>query len=325
MAALFSYPELWLALLAILFLIFGAPLFDGARAKHKKRLERMLHTTAGGTVKTTSIESLRKQDPSTATPLGRMLAPLASVEKLKQRIERAGLRTTPQRFLGTVSALTLGTALLCILLGMMPLLALLVGIIVGVGGPHFSISHKIKKRQVAFLKLFPEGIDLIVRGLRAGLPVAESFNTVAREIPEPVAGVFSTISQQTALGLPMEHALASTAEKLDMTEFNFFVTTIILQRETGGNLGEVLSNLGEVLRDRQIMKLKITALSSEARASAYIVGALPFVVFAALSAIAPTYLDPLYDDYRGNMAVGMAFGMMFFGGFIMKRMTQFDI
>lgn len=325
MADILTYPELWLALLAILFLLFGAPLLDGSRARHKKRLERMLHKGMGNPAGTATIESLRKIDPSTATPLGRMLAPLASIEKLKHRIERAGLHTTPQRFLGTIAALTTGTALLCVLLGMMPLLSLLIGIIIGVGGPHFALARKIRKRQTAFLKLFPEGIDLIVRGLRAGLPVAESFNTVAREIPEPVSGVFATISQQTSLGLPMEHALASTAEKLDMTEFNFFVTTIILQRETGGNLGEVLSNLGEVLRDRQMMKLKITALSSEARASAYIVGTLPFVVFAALSMIAPAYLDPLYSDYRGNMAVGAAAGMMLLGGFIMKRMTQFEI
>lgn len=324
MNELLSYPELWVGLLALLAVLLGPVLFDANASKRKKRLERILHKN-GPAANATTIASLRKHDPSEGTAFGKALSNFASIEKLKNRIEIAGLKITPQAFLTRILIITLGTFALLFVLGLMPLLAALLAIIVGVGIPHMGIARKIKKRQRAFLKLFPEGIDLIVRGLRAGLPVAESFNVVSREIPDPVSGVFATISQQTGLGLPMEHALAATAEKLDMTEFNFFVTTIILQRETGGNLGEVLSNLAEVLRDRQMMKLKITALSSEARASAYIVGALPFFVFGALTLVSPEYLLPLYEDYRGNMAMGIAGGMMLFGAFIMKRMTQFEI
>lgn len=326
MAEILAYPELWLALLAILALVAGPSLLKGGNAKRKKRLEKILARSGSKRSIASPAASLRKVDPSSDTALGKMLSSYASIEKLKARFEQAGMQITPARFLRTVLLITVGTALaLWLLLGASPLLAALAGFIAGVGIPHFLVSRKIKKRKLKFLKLFPEGIDLIVRGLRAGLPVAESFTVVSREIPEPVSGVFATISQQTALGLPMEQALSATAEKLDMTEFNFFVTTIILQRETGGNLGEVLSNLAEVLRDRQVMKLKITALSSEARASAYIVGALPFFVFGVLNLISPEYLDPLYNDYRGNMAIGIALGMMTFGGFIMKRMTQFEI
>ena len=324
MEAILASPELWVGVIIIMLLVFGPTLLDGGAAKRRKRLEKMLHKSGNKTL-TNAASSLRKHDPGANSAIGRFLAPLASIEKLKSRLEIAGMKTTPQKFLGTILGVTIAAFVLFLILGMAPLLAALLGIIVGVGLPHFSIRRKIKKRQKTFLKLFPEGIDLIVRGLRAGLPVAESFNVVAKEIPEPVSGVFATISQQTALGLPMEHALSSTAEKLGMTEFNFFVTTIILQRETGGNLSEVLSNLGEVLRDRQMMKLKITALSSEARASAYIVGVLPFFVFGALSLVSPDYLTPLFDDYRGNMAIGVALGMMAFGAFIMARMTKFEI
>jgi tight adherence protein B len=187
------------------------------------------------------------------------------------------------------------------------------------------VGSKIKKRQKLFLKLFPDAIDLMVRGLRAGLPVAESFINVSKELPPPMGDTFGMIAQQTQLGMPMEKALAENATKLALTEFNFFVTTIILQRETGGNLGEILNNLSEMLRQRHMMRLKIGALSSEARASAYIIGALPFLVFGILMAISPDYLDPLFNDIRGNHALigaGCSLGM---GAFIMKRMTQLEI
>lgn len=320
-----SYPELWIGALLLLALLAAPSLLAGASGKQKKRLARIAARGQTGAAKAAATENLRKKNPYAGSKIGEIIAPFSSIEKLRARLERAGVSTTPQKFLGTIGMVFLGAFAALFVLGVKPLLALLVAILIGVGIPHLGISRKIKKREKSFLKLFPEGIDLIVRGLRAGLPVAESFNVVAKEIPDPVSSVFASISHQTAIGMPMEQALAITAQKLDMTEFNFFVTTIILQRETGGNLGEVLSNLAEVLRDRQIMKLKITALSSEARASAYIVGALPFFVFGALTLVSPEYLTPLYDDYRGNMAVAIAGGMMAFGAFIMKRMTQFEI
>ena len=176
-----------------------------------------------------------------------------------------------------------------------------------------------------FLKLFPDAIDLIVRGLRAGLPVGQSMVNVAEEIPEPVKSTFKEITEQVALGMTFEKALEGAAKKLGMTEFNFFITSIILQRETGGNLGEILNNLSEVLRGRQTMRLKIKALSSEAKASAIIVGALPFFVFIALNVLSPDYLEPLYSDFRGNLAMFGAGCSLCIGGFIMMKMTQFEI
>ncbi len=324
MAGIFAYTELWLGLGALLAIILLPKLLDNTRAKRSKRIAKITAANTGK-LSAATAESLRKRNPYAGSKIGQFIAPFSSIEKLRSRLEIASINTTPQKFLSVIAILCIATFGICILLGLTPLLAVLLSIIVGFGIPHFKLSYTIKKRQKNFLKLFPEGIDLIVRGLRAGLPVSESFNVVSREIPDPVSSIFASISQQTAVGMPMEQALAITAQKLDMTEFNFFVTTIILQRETGGNLSEVLSNLAEVLRDRQMMKLKITALSSEARASAYIVGALPFFVFGILNVISPDYLDPLYNDARGNMAIGIAAGMMGFGAFIMRRMTQFEI
>ena len=324
MLAILTSVELWIGLA----LLMGIPaVFMHGGEKKRKALARMQRITRRGPsmrIPLHTESSLRRARPE-ETAFGQFLLNFSSIEKLRSRMEIAGYTMRPQRFLLLSSGCGIVVILLVITAGKSPLLALLLGLIVGFGGPHFQLSRRIKKRQQHFLKLFPEAIDLIVRGLRAGLPVAEAFQTISKEIPAPVGTTFATISQQVALGIPLERALAETAKRLGMTEFNFFTTTIILQRETGGNLGEILTNLSEVLRQRQVMKLKIGALSSEARASAMIVGALPFVVFMLLQIVSPHYLIPLFEDYRGNMALIGAGLSMLVGGFIMKRMTELEI
>ncbi len=319
---LLAMPEFWLGLGLVTLLVVW--LSDGGAAKKRKaRLARV--TRRGPVAAAAEAGSLRRRNLAQEGALAQTLSTIRPLEKLRARLEMAGLSLSPQRLLRYVGGIFFGTVLLLMLLGKPLLLALLLGGVLGFGLPHLYIRRRLRRRQLQFLKLFPEAIELMVRGLRAGLPIGESFQTVSRELPPPMGDTFATISQQTALGVPMEKALAEAAAKIDLTEFNFFVTTIILQRETGGNLGEILSNLADMLRQRQMMKLKIGALSSEARASAYIVGALPFVVFMMLSIISPQYLEPLYNDFRGNISLAVAAGMMFGGGFIMKRMTMLEI
>lgn len=323
MAGLLSNPIVMLMLLALMAGIFWFAT-KGERQRKAARWERVKRR--GGTRLAMADQgTLRKRDPNEDTRLGQAMANVSLGASLRRRFELAGMTITLQAYLLRCAGLALGVATVLIILGQAPLVAAFTGLAIGIALPHFYVGRRIKKRKLAFLKLFPEAIELIVRGLRAGLPVAESFVVVSREIPEPVGNVFLTISQQTGFGVPMEKALADAAHMLGLTEFNFFVTTIILQRETGGNLGEILSNLSQVLRDRQMMKLKIGALSSEARASGYIVGALPFFVFGALTVMSPDYLAPLFNDPRGHKAVMVAAGMILFGGFVMKRMTQFEI
>jgi tight adherence protein B len=142
---------------------------------------------------------------------------------------------------------------------------------------------------------------------------------------EPIGSIFAIIGESVKLGVSVEKALTDTAKKLKTTEFNFFVTSIILQRETGGNLSEILSNLSDVLRKRFMMRMKIKAMASEAKASAIIVGALPFVVILALMFVSPGYLDPLMFDSRGHVAAGIAAAMMATGIGVMIKMTKFEI
>lgn len=324
---LFSEPMVWVGLGVVLVIaVFASSLMGGGK-KRSARLERVAKRNKAKAVTQASALQLRRLKPGENTPLGQMLGSMSSISKLRARLETAGMGdVSPQQFLGASAGVMLVVTLLLFLLLHKPLyVGAPIGILCGLAVPHFVVSRKIRKRQLQFLKLFPDAIELMVRGLRAGLPVAESFITVSKELPSPMGDTFGVIAQQIQLGVPMEKTLQDAAAKLALTEFNFFVTTIILQRETGGNLGEILNNLAEMLRQRHMMKLKVGALSSEAKASAYIVGALPFVVFGILEVISPDYLRPLFEDARGNKALIGAGCSLALGAFIMKRMTMFEI
>jgi tight adherence protein B len=165
----------------------------------------------------------------------------------------------------------------------------------------------------------------MVRGLRSGLPISETLGVVATEVPGPVGIEFRTVSDKMRIGRTMEAALQDTADRLGTPEFQFFVITLAIQRETGGNLAETLSNLADVLRKRAQMKLKIRAMSSESKASAYIVGSLPFVVFTLVWMINPTYMGHFFTDQRLTVAGLGGLIWMSIGGFIMAKMVNFEI
>ena len=150
-------------------------------------------------------------------------------------------------------------------------------------------------------------------------------NMVGVEMEQPIGGIFAEIGESIRLGVPAEKAMADMAKKLGSTEFNFFVTCIVLQRETGGNLSEILSNLADVLRKRFMMRMKIKAMSSEAKSAAMIVGSLPFIVTLALTFLSPGYLNPLIDDPKGNFALGIAVTSLCTGIGIMMKMSRFEI
>lgn len=187
------------------------------------------------------------------------------------------------------------------------------------------VGTLVKRRQARFTSELPEGIDVIVRGLRAGLPVSESIIAVGRELSGPVSDTFADVAERLSLGDPVEKAVLEAGVKIDTPEIKFFGISLSIQRETGGNLAETLANLSDILRRRRQMKLKIKALSSEARASAYILGCLPFVMFTLLYLVNNDYIMKLFNDPRGMaLAVGGLF-MMACGGFVMFRMVRFEI
>lgn len=247
------------------------------------------------------------------------------VEALATRLDRTGKSWTVSQYIYTTIGMILGIAVLVFIPTRAPLLALGVGLVAGAGLPHMWVNRLINKRTNAFITKFPDGIELLVRGLRSGLPVTETLGIVSTEVPGPVGLEFKGVMDRMKVGKPMEDALQDTADRLGIAEFNFFTITLAIQRETGGNLAETLSNLAEVLRKRAQMKLKIRALSSESKASAYIIGSLPFIVFAMIMWINPDYMGGFFTDDRLIIAGLGAMVWMSIGVFIMSKMINFEI
>lgn len=276
--------------------------------------------------KTVQEMSLRRQKLETKGIASLLLKPLPDSKRIEALLENAGVKMTAKQFVFRRVIITLGIILLItVAFGKSILLAAPVALIIGIWLPFKILKYKINKQSQAFLRSFPEAIDLIVRGLRAGLPVSESVVQVSTELPEPIRSVFTNIANTMKLGVSLEKALLEAAKKLELREFHFFTTSIVLQRETGGNLSEILNNLSEVLRARFMMKMKIHAVTSEARASAVIIGSLPFIVSGAVAFLSPKYLLPLIDEPGGNQALAVAAGMLGFGLWVMRRMARFEI
>jgi tight adherence protein B len=244
---------------------------------------------------------------------------------LRKRLEMTGKDITLGKYamvcLGVSAAVTIGLAIR----GAPLILSLLVGVFFGVGGPHFVIGKMIKRRINKFNSNFPDAIELMVRGLRSGLPITETLGIVSSEIQGPVGIEFRMVVDKMKIGRTMEVALQDTADRLGTAEFQFFVITLAIQRETGGNLAETLSNLSDVLRKRAQMKLKIRAMSSESKASAYIVGSLPFIVFTLVWMINPHYMAGFFSDQRLEVAGVGGIIWMGIGAAIMAKMVNFEI
>jgi tight adherence protein B len=244
---------------------------------------------------------------------------------LRQRLAQTGRTWTIGQYGLASIGLTMVISLIFIVKGMPVALALLVGLFLGIGLPHYVVGKMIKRRVAKFTTRFPDAIELMVRGLRSGLPISETMTIVAEEIHGPIADEFRQVCDKMRIGRTMEAALQETADRLGTAEFQFFVITLAIQRETGGNLAETLANLADVLRKRAQMKLKIRAMSSESKASAWILGSLPFIVFGLIWFINGAYMQNFFVDERLIIAGCGGLVWMGIGVFIMAKMIDFEI
>ncbi|GAA4716564.1 type II secretion system F family protein [Sphingomonas lutea] len=244
---------------------------------------------------------------------------------LRRRLEMTGKEISLAKYATICLGVIVVVAGLLTFRGAPFLLSAMFGLFVGIGVPYFVVGRMIKRRVNKFNTNFPDAIELMVRGLRSGLPITETLGIVAGEVSGPVGVEFRAVSDKMKIGRTMEAALQETADRLGTPEFQFFVITLAIQRETGGNLAETLSNLADVLRKRAQMKLKIRAMSSESKASAYIVGSLPFIVFGLVWFINPGYMDGFFTDQRLMVAGLGGLVWMSIGVLIMAKMVNFEI
>ena len=244
---------------------------------------------------------------------------------LALRLARTGRGITIGHYgIATVAA-TIVTILLLMAIGLRLLPSVLVGLTIGVGLPHMVIGWMGKRRSAAFLALFPDAIDLMVRALRSGLPISEAIVGAAQEIGDPVGAEFHTVENGLRMGRELDSLLWEIAKRIDSPEYRFFIIALSVQRETGGNLAETLANLSDLLRRRRSMRQKVRAMSSEARASTVILGSLPIVVTGILFLTSPSYIKTMFADPRGMMLVAVAVGMLLTGVGIMVKMAKFEI
>jgi len=286
---------------------------QGVRYRHSESTESKVET------------QLKKAIAARKPTMHRIAGSGGRIDALAVRLHRSGKNWSLAQYLYASLGLSIGFAVLVYLRSGAALLSLAVGLVFGAGIPHMVLNFFIKRRTNAFNAKFPDGIELLVRGLRSGLPVTETLNVVAQEVPGPVGEEFKSIVDRIKVGKTMEEALQETADRLGTAEFQFFTITLAIQRETGGNLAETLSNLADVLRKRSQMKLKIKAMSSESKASAYIVGSLPFIVFGMVWWINPRYLNGFFTDDRLIVAGLGGLVWMTIGALIMAKMVSFEI
>ena len=244
---------------------------------------------------------------------------------LRERLAATGKRISLAEYL-LASLVTAGVCFVAShMIGGSALVSAMAGIIGGAYLPWFQIGRMIAKRQRKFLALFADAVELMVRGLKSGIPISESLKVVGQEIADPVGVEFREITDGLMLGQTYDEALNAASKRINLPEFRFFVVSLNIQQETGGNLAETLENLAIILRKRKQMKMKVKALSSEARASAYIVGSLPFLMFIGLTAMNPDYMTILFNDPRGNLILGMAVASLLTGVGAMIKMGKLDI
>ena len=269
----------------------------------------------------------REQQRSWLTPLSRRLQSLMPrAETLGERLARAGLAIGVADLIVYCGLAGIAVALTIQWLWHPPfVLSACAGIIAGSGLPHLYLSRRIASRTKRFIALLPDAIDLIVRGVRSGLPVAEAINAIGEEMAEPVGGTFRDVTGNLRLGMTMDEALWSAARKLQIQEFKFFVISLSIQQETGGNLAEILQNLSQMIRRREQVKLKIKAMSSEARASAMIIGSLPFIMTVVIYFVNPNYIMQLFTDPRGWLLVAGGLTSMTLGLAVIAKMVRFEI
>jgi tight adherence protein B len=304
--------------------VFVYPLFSG-EAKAEKRKAALLTSSTARKISDRQIDAntRRKQVADSLKEIEarnkRKKVPLET------RITRAGLSWSRRQFIIYSVVAGIFFAVLIYMLAGHWSLALGGAVIGGLGVPRWFLNFSAKRRLRKFTDEFPEAIDIIVRGVRAGLPLGDCLNVIANEMRDPIKTEFRLIVESQAMGLSTGEAVERLVARLPTAETSFFAIVIGIQQKAGGNLAEALANLSGVLRDRKKMRGKIQALSSEAKASAYIIGALPFVVAGLVYLTSPTYISLLWTTVVGELVMAGCAIWMAMGIFVMKKMVSFDI
>ena len=246
---------------------------------------------------------------------------------LRLRLERAGINVTPKVY--WLASVVCGLVLALIAIFALPpsgtreLLAVVIGVVGVFGVPRWVVSKLTKRRQSKFIRELANAVEIIVRGVKSGLPLNECLLTIARESAEPLASEFREVVEQQKAGVTLAEALERLTVRMPLAEVRFLMMVIAIQQQAGGNLSEALGNLATVLRDRAQLKMKVKAMSGEAKASAFVLGSLPPAVVFMVYGASPDYIMPLFDTSTGNFMLIFSAVWMLTGVLIMRKMINF--
>jgi tight adherence protein B len=243
---------------------------------------------------------------------------------LRIMLSQAGLETNPRNFylISIVLGAIVGGA--AYIFGLPWYAAAAAACAGGFGMPRWCLGFLRRRRQLVFLNDFADAIDIVVRGLKSGLPVSDAMKVIAAETPPPVGPEFLEVVEGQRVGITIDQGIERMYERMPLAEVNFLAIVMAIQSKTGGNLAEALSNLSKVLRDRKKMKAKIRSVSQEAKSSAAIIGSLPFCIIGLLSIFSPDYLTPLWNTRPGNMILMGSGIWMLLGMLVMRKMINFE-
>lgn len=307
----------------------GFLLLDGAPSNNSARVNQISgkQTAAGNFLSKLKVEDSGGRRKQIEDSLGKLEEQQKTKKKqakaLPARLTQADWNMKPQTFLIISAIIALLAGGIPFVLGLKPLFCLGLGFVLGFGLPRYILGAAINRRQKKFTSSFADAMDIIVRGVRTGLPLGDCLKIIAHESPDPLGTEFRKVVEGESLGIPLEICLEQLYERMPISEVNFFSTVLNIQKTTGGNLGESLSNLSSVLRGRKLLAEKIKSLSAEAKMSAMIIGALPIVVMGLVTLAAPDYMTELYTTPRGHQNLMIGAVMMVMGTLMMRKMMNF--
>lgn len=302
--------------------VFLYPILSG----EKKAEQRMASVAKAEVVSRTSRGPQKSRRDSVETTLKELDEKHNKNKRvpLAVKITQAGLTWSKRQYMIISVGVGIGMFVLGLMMGGGLLAAVGAGFAGAFGIPRWLLSFLKKRRESKFLNAFPDAVDVIVRGIKSGLPLLDCMKMITVDAPEPVRSEFRAIVETQAVGVPLGDACGRLYESMPVPEANFFGIVISIQQKAGGNLSEALGNLSRVLRDRKKMKAKIQAMSQEAKASAGIIGALPIAVMTMVYITSPQYISLLFTEPLGNVMLACSAGWMLMGVMVMRKMINFD-
>jgi tight adherence protein B len=309
--------------------VFLYPILSGTR-KAEQRQRIVMETTpvvrtaaARAAAARTQQKSRREQIEGSLKEFDARKARASSVS-LTQRISQAGLNWSKNKFYIISGAFGLGGFLIFSYIDPGLPYTLATAFAAGFGLPRWILRFLKNRREKKFIAGFPDAVDVVVRGIKAGLPLADSLRVISNDAPEPIKTEFRLILETQAIGMPLGEACSKLYERIPLQEANFFGIVIAIQQKAGGNLSEALGNLSKVLRERKKMRGKIQAMSMEAKSSAAIIGCLPIAVMGLVYLSSPQYIELLWTHPTGRFLMACSAGWMTVGVLVMRKMINFD-